>query len=327
MVWLSAGIIGLSAAGIAILYIRLKSTNKRVARELGQTVVTPFKAPGSIKRFTLMPLVEYYGKTGYATEAGVSYMIRADATCLLMDVGANAKREHPSPLVLNMKKAGVDPVTLDGIIISHIHEDHVGGIREEKQRVFSLSRGRTALPAVPVWAPEPIECAPGNPGPCPVTADRPLLIGKGIALTGPLPASLFLLGYTLEQSVVFNLESKGLVVVIGCGHPTVEVILNRAIKMFDTPVYAVIGGIHLPVHGGRMNLGPLNLQNIVGSDRMPWNGLNKDDVFRTIEILRKHNPALVAVSAHDSSDWAIDKFSKAFGARYQTLEAGTLLEL
>ncbi|MDX2441965.1 MAG: hypothetical protein QNK40_15630 [Desulfobacterales bacterium] len=51
---------------------------------------------------------------------------------------------------------------------------------------------------------------------------------------------------------------KGLVVVIGCGHLTLQIILDRVKKLFDEPIYDIIGGLHLPVKGGRMNLGPLS---------------------------------------------------------------------
>jgi len=153
------------------------------------------------------------------------------------------------------------------------------------------------------------------------------MIEKGIALTGPLPASLFCLGYTAEQALVFNVENKGLVIVIGCGHPTIPVILDRVKQLFDEPVYGIIGGLHLPVAGGRMNAGPFNLQNIVGSDRMPWNHLDKQDVFKTLAIIQKESPTFVALSPHDSSDWAIEQFRQAFGRKYHSLEVGRRLEI
>ncbi len=321
------GLIFLAAALTGILRIRLERTNQRVKKELEQARINRLANPGTIGKLTLLPLVEYYANGPYATEAGVSYLIQADETRLLLDVGANEKKGHPSPLISNSKTLGVDLQALDGIVISHTHRDHVGGIKEEKQKKFSLSRGLVELPGVPVWTPEKMSCSDHNPVPCPQLVARPTLIQKGIALTGPLPASLFLLGYTLEQALVFNLEKKGLVIVIGCGHPNIQVILDRAKKLFCEPIYGIIGGLHLPVKGGRMNLGPLNLQNIVGSNRMPWNCLNKKDVLKTIRIIEKESPRLVALSPHDSSDWALDQFQQAFGNRYRAIEVGVPLEI
>jgi 7,8-dihydropterin-6-yl-methyl-4-(beta-D-ribofuranosyl)aminobenzene 5'-phosphate synthase len=317
----------LAASFTAILGIRLKRTNQRVKKELQQARIKPLACPGTIEKLTLLPLVEYYANGPYKTEAGVSYLVQADETTLLLDVGANEKKIHPSPLMSNVKTLGVDLLDLDGIVISHIHQDHVGGIREEKQKKFSLSRGRVQLPRIPVWTPEKIACSGHTPDPVPQLVTRPLLIRKGIALTGPLPSSLFLLGYTLEQALVFNVEKKGLVIVIGCGHPTLPIILDRAKKLFCEPIYGIIGGLHLPVKGGRMNIGPLNLQNIVGSNRMPWNCLNKKDVVKTIQIIQKESPGFVALSPHDSSDWAIDQFQQAFGPIYRAIEVGAPLKI
>jgi len=53
---------------------------------------------------------------------------------------------------------------------------------------------------------------------------------KGIASIGVIPRALFLLGYTLENSLAFNLAGKGIVLVIGCGHQTIELILERVQK-------------------------------------------------------------------------------------------------
>ena len=317
----------LVALGAVIVWIRLKQTNKRVKKDLKTTRINFFDNPGTIEKLSILPLIDYYSKGNYATEAGVSYLIRAEGTNFLLDVGANEKKIHPSPLISNMKALGVDPSKLDGIVISHVHQDHVGGIKEERQRTFSLSRGLVKLPPVPVWAPEELACSRHNPGACPQNVTEPLLIQKGIALTGPLPASLFLLGYTPEQSLIFNVAKKGLIIIIGCGHPGLGVILDRAKKLFHEPIYGIIGGFHLPVNGGRMNFGPLNLQNIVGSDRMPWHCLNKKDVFKTIKIIRQESPDFVALSPHDSSDWAIEQFSMEFGSRYCSIEVGKIMEI
>jgi len=321
-------IIGLLiVCALAVLWTRLKDTNKRVEKELRTTPIQLLDNPGCIKRLRLLPLVDYYAQGNLASEAGVSYLIQADDIRLLLDVGANEKKVHPSPLVANMEALGVALSTLDGIVISHVHQDHVGGIQEEKKRVFSLSRGEVNLQSMPVWAPDELGCSAYNPGARPQYVQEPVLIEKGIALTGPLPASLFLLGYTIEQSLVINVENKGLVVVMGCGHPTLPVILDRAKQMFDEPIYAVIGGFHLPVKGGRMNLGPLNLQNLVGSDRMPWHHLDEKDVFETIKVLRQEAPNLVAISPHDSSDWAITQFQQAFGSRCVAIKVGQAIAI
>jgi len=327
VLWILSGLGLIVAVVTGALWIRLRKNNQRVEQELQEARIERLTDLEAVKTLSLTPLVEYYAADGLSGEAGVSYLIRADETTLLMDVGANEKKAHPSILISNMTSLGVSPGDLNGLVISHIHQDHVGGLREERGKSFSLSRGRVDLPPIPVWAPEPLSCSPYNPGARPQVVHHPVKIAKGLALTGPMPASLFLLGYLVEQALVVNVLGKGLVVVIGCGHPTLPVILNRVKAMLDAPIYAVIGGLHLPVHGGRMNLGPLNLQNLVGSDRMPWHSLGEEDVTKTLAVIQKESPALVALSPHDSSDWTMERFKQALGQRYRPMEVGRIIEI
>jgi len=328
--WIVAGL-GLAVAALAgVLWLRLVHSNRRVEKELRMLRMARLdhlESYGAVDRMSLLPLIDYCAAGGLSAEAGVSYLIRADEATLLLDVGANEKKEHPSALISNMKSLGVALGDIDGIVISHIHQDHVGGLEEERSRCFSLSRGVVDLPRIPVWSPDTLSCSKYNPAARPLVVRHPTAIARGVALTGPLPSSLFLLGYTVEQSLVVNVLGKGLVVVIGCGHPTIPVILEGVKKMFDAPIYAVIGGLHLPVKGGRMNFGPVNLQNLVGSNRMPWHCLGEKDVQQTLDAVQKESPAIVALSPHDSSDWAIEQFRKAFGPRYRPIEVGSAIEI
>ena len=94
---------------------------------------------GVAKNLTILPLVDFYSEDkNLKTEPGVSYLIKADNTTILMDVGFNQKKEHPSPLIYNMEKLGVSTDDIDCIFISHLHLDHVGGLQEQKNKQFSL---------------------------------------------------------------------------------------------------------------------------------------------------------------------------------------------
>ncbi|MEZ4578777.1 MAG: hypothetical protein R2875_12450 [Desulfobacterales bacterium] len=39
--------------------------------------------------------------------------------------------------------------------------------------------------------------------------------------------------------------------------------------MFDEPIYAIIGGLHYSVYGGRTVIGPMNIQRIVDQTDRP----------------------------------------------------------
>ncbi len=56
--------------------------------------------------------------------------------------------------------------------------------------------------------------------------ESPTLLTAGITSTGPLARSLFILGFTEEQALLARVKGKRLVVFTGCGHPTIEVVLD-----------------------------------------------------------------------------------------------------
>lgn len=48
------------------------------------------------------------------------------------------------------------------------------------------------------------------------------------------------MGYVLEQSLAVNVEGKGIVLIIGYGHQTIEKIIERAQELFDEPIYCTV---------------------------------------------------------------------------------------
>ncbi len=307
----------------SIKLIQLKSGNKKVSKEIEATHYTKLSDIGSVKNLSILPLVDFHTDDDrLKTEPGVSYLIKADDTTILMDVGFNKKKEHPSPLLHNAKRLEVSLNDIDLIFISHLHLDHVGGMHEQKQGTFSVSRGEVSLPEIPVYTPVKISPSHWNPGPKNEIITEPKMLKKGIASIGVIPRNLFLMGYTLENSLAINVENKGIVLIIGCGHQTIERIIERAKSLFDEPIYGIVGGLHYPVKEGRIMIGPLNLQNIVGSDRLPWNGIKENDVNNAINAIKKVDPQFVSLSPHDSSDWSIEKFRDSFKDKYQDLKVG-----
>ncbi len=323
--YIIAGFLAIVVLLFLLTLVKLLAGRRKAAGELASASHEKFSNPGQVSQLSILPLIDYYAENeNLKTEAGVSYLVKADDYTILMDMGLNAVSSHPSPLLQNMDRLGASMDDLNAIFISHVHLDHVGGMKDQKNSTFSPSAGNVAIPSVPVYAPEQV--APSTR----VQADRmdvhiasePVEITKGVYSMGAMPRFLYLMGHTLEHVLAVRLKGRGLVLIIGCGHPAIERIVERAKMLFDDPIYAVIGGLHYPVHGGRITLGPINLQRLVGSDRVPWNGLNEEDVFSAIEMLRKENPAVVSLSPHDSSDWTLERFKNAFGDRYTTIHVG-----
>jgi len=328
ILYVIAGIAGIILLFLMLKVIQLAAGNRRAEAERQAMADVTIDDLGSVSSLSVLPLVDYYtDREDLKTEAGVSYLVKADDTSILLDVGFNAKKEHPSPLISNMEKLSVFPDSLDMIFISHLHLDHLGGMEEQRSKKFSLSKGPVSLGEIPVYAPLEVSPSENNPGPKVTVTREPKVLGPGIATMGVIPRNLFLMGPTYEQSLAVNLKGKGLVLIIGCGHQTVQRIIERAKEIFNLPIYAVIGGLHLPVSDGRVKIGPLNLQNIVGSDRVPWKGINQKDITEAIEAIEKEKPALVSLSPHDSSDLALDQFKAAFGEKYRDLKVGDQITL
>ncbi len=308
--------------------IKLRIGNQQVARELAATRFELLPDIGTVKKLTILPLVDFYAHSpGLKTEAGVAYLIRTDENTILMDVGFNKKKEHPSPLLHNMEILNVSPRDLDAIVISHLHLDHVGGMNEQKKGLFSLSQGAVQLLDIPVYAPDKIAPSAHNPGPISTVIHNPIILKHGVASIGVIPRNLFLMGYTREHCLAVKLAGKGIVLIIGCGHPTIERIIERTQMIFEEPIYGIIGGLHFPVNGGRIMLGPINLQSLVGCDRPPWKAINEEDVDKAIAAIKKVNPQFISLSPHDSSDWSIQRFKTAFGNSYHDLKVGLPLEI
>ena len=110
----------------------------------------------------------------------------------------------------------------------------------------------------------------------------PQLLAAGIGSTGPLARGLFFLGLCEEQALVARIRDKGLVVITGCGHPTVEVILEMARRFSDEPLYAVAGGIHFPVTKSRFRHRGIQVQMFFGTGKPPWQRISDGDLSQTI---------------------------------------------
>lgn len=315
-------------AGVAALFfistlVKLYAGNKRVVKELAEIRLEKLTGLGAVKELTVLPLVDFYAVDDrFKTEAGVSYLVKADGTTILMDVGFNKKKEHPSPLLHNMKLLNVSPGDINAVFISHPHLDHVGGMADQRKKTFSLSGGPVDVPAVPVYAPAEISPSRWNPKPKTTVVRHPRVLAPGVAGIGVIPRNLYLLGYTPEHSLAVNVAGKGIVLIIGCGHQTIERIIDRARALFTEPIYGIIGGLHYPVNGGRIMIGPVNLQSLVGNDRPPWKKINEADVKSAVKAIKSVNPAFVALSPHDSSDWSLAMFKSALGDKYHDLKVG-----
>jgi len=221
-------------------------------------------------------------------------------------------------LAHNVKKLGLELGRLNAVAISHLHADHMGGFPARQMRRVTIPPQLRLPQGIPCFLPDTAEA----PGLRSIVVEGPRVLAAGIASTGPLARSLFFLGYTREQSLVVNVRGKGLVVVCGCGHPTVEVILQMVRAISTEPIYAVAGGLHFPVTSSRARFRGIQLQMFYGTGKPPWQRINDEDLSRTISVLNQVTPKRVLLSAHDSCDHALARFERELSAETTVLRAG-----
>jgi 7,8-dihydropterin-6-yl-methyl-4-(beta-D-ribofuranosyl)aminobenzene 5'-phosphate synthase len=310
------------AGGTAIAALTAASTVKfeRVRREAErqwqESTPQRIEQPGTVGKLSVLPLIDHFtADETLIGEPGVSFLVRADELTLLFDVGMNQKKSSPSALIQNMRALGVSREDVDGVFISHLHMDHVGGLRPQKERTFELTPDDPEPLEVDAYVPEDMV----HPSARVQVVTGPMKIAPGVYSIGPIARSLWLMGLTQEQALAVNVEGKGIVLVIGCGHQTLERAVARTEALFDAPLYGVIGGLHFPVTASRM---PHGVQKVIGTGKLPWRQIKEADVRATVDFLRGREPSLVGISAHDSCDWTIATFKDAFSDRYREIVVG-----
>lgn len=276
---------------------------------------------GATRRLEILPLVDWnVAGPGLQGEAGVSYLIRTDANTILFDVGLNARGSDPSPLQANMQRLGVSLDDVDTVVVSHPHMDHVGGLRWARERSFSTGNVQPDLGGKRVFVPMPMR----YPGITPTVAAAPTVIAPGVATTGAIPAQLYM-SRVEEQALVIRVQDKGLVVLVGCGHQGLPRLLERIGALSEVPLHGLVGGLHLPVPGGRISMAGVDVQRLVVFG--PFRGPQEADALRAAALLASRKPSWVSLSPHDSSDESIDAFRRAFGAAYHDLRVGDWLRI
>ena len=292
---------------------------KRWAERHNRRRVRRLKGLGSTRRLEVLPLIDWRAADeGLKVETGVSYLVRTDGNAILFDVGLNGDDEDPSPLLQNMGRLGVALGDVDTVFITHNHSDHVGGARWAKKRTFSVTGRQVPLGDVRVYTPTEMT----YPGLEPVYARDPVAIGEGVASTGTIANGLYLMGFTEEQSLAVNVEGKGVVLIVGCGHHTVPRLLERAEALFDEPIYGLVGGLHYPVMGGPVEVYGYAGHKYAGTGKPPWDHVTVEELQANIQLLKGLNLGLVALSPHDSSDLSMDAFRAAFPDAYVDLRVG-----
>jgi hypothetical protein len=134
-------------AGLAALAGRYAAGLARADRSWPVQVEARLSDLGEADEVSILPLVERLTPdgSGLAGEPGVSYLIRAGGMRVLFDSGLSGGKPR-SALVHNAQMLGAPLGDLDAVVISHLHLDHVGGLRAMRRRTPLSPPGR--------WSPQ-----------------------------------------------------------------------------------------------------------------------------------------------------------------------------
>ncbi|MDO8122810.1 MAG: MBL fold metallo-hydrolase [Candidatus Hermodarchaeota archaeon] len=298
-----------------------RSGEKQAAQEWKETSYPKFTDIGSTQSLSILPLIDWHvSSSNLRRELGVSYLVLTDENTILFDMGLNIMQEDPSPLLQNMKELGIEVDSIDSIVISHHHGDHSGGGKWVEKKTFSLSGTQGDLRGKRVFTPVPLK----YPGITPLHTKDPTVVGRGVATIGCISNAMFLVssGIEYEQALAVNVENKGIVVIVGCGHQTLPKILERTEALFDEPIYGIIGGLHYPVEGGPIDIAGMSPYKYFGTGKVPWEQITRGELTDNIDLLKQRKPKVVALSPHDSSPLSLEAFRQAFPNAYRDLKVG-----
>lgn len=273
------------------------------------TKINKIENVGKVKSLEILPLIDWYAdREGLRGGAGVSYLIRTDTQAVLFDAG-----HDESVLSQNMGRLGLTVKDFDAVVVSHNHFDHTGGLKWISQETGKAGLGDKRM-FFPVFT--------NMKGFNTEVSENPTVIAEGIATIGAVANYDIFMGRIVEQALAINVEGKGIVLVVGCGHQGLQRILERAEFLFDQPLYGIIGGLHYPVTDSRAKPMGIRIQKYMATCRPPWDPLTMETVKTMIQTLKGKNPKIVALSAHDSCDAVIDEFRKAFREAYVDVRVG-----
>jgi len=185
---------------------------------------------GEIQEVTLISVFDNYRvNPELKTSWGFGTVVKTPQEILLFDTGGNS-----DILIFNMEKMNIDPQSIDKVFISHVHADHVGGLKG------FLEKNHEVTVFIPSSFPNSIRNMITKQGAEFINVSGPQKISDFAFSTGEL------FGPPKEQSLVIN-SKKGLIIINGCSHPGIINIVKKAKEMFpERKVYLAMGGFHHP---------------------------------------------------------------------------------
>lgn len=278
------------------------------------------RAPGGMesKAARITVLYDAFGKASdMKKDWGFAAYIEYGGKRVLFDTGNNA-----DVFAHNVKARGIDLTKLDFAVVSHRHGDHTSGLNhlvrtnpnltiyapQENFGVFGAALPGTFYRRNESLPPE-MRYFDGNPPqtmrfgtPWPqgnfTWVAKQTEIAPGfhlIALRGPWGVDLDV----IELSLAID-TPEGIVLVVGCSHPTIEKIVEAARTTIARPIHLVVGGTHL----------------------LP---AKDDEIARIALSLKDHAKVAWIAPVHCTGEPAFEILKRTFGDRYLYAGLGTTI--
>jgi len=160
---------------------------------------------------------------------GFSALIEIGGHRVLFDTGADKLVLEHNAAVL-----GVDLATIDTLVLSHEHCDHIGAVTSVLHKNLDVFYPASFSVLFQGEVEEKPEQAPWNA----YAVSTPAEIVPEITSTGEMGKEI------VEQALIIR-GSAGPVLVTGCAHPGIVEIARLATQIAKRPLSLVIGGFHL----------------------------------------------------------------------------------
>lgn len=165
-------------------------------------------------------------REGLETAWGFSALIVGAEKTILFDTDGDG-----SMLLGNMEKLGIDPQSIDLVVLSHIHGDHTGGLDG------FLEKNSKITVYLPKSFPTKFKDNVQGYGVKTVEIEQSLKICENVYSTGQL-------GRLIKEQALIVRTERGLVVITGCAHPGIVKIVNAAKEQLKEDILLVMGGFH-----------------------------------------------------------------------------------